>query len=338
MGEIRSRDAWRYALAVVIVLWMSALAAPSVARAQECSHGHPPFGSLGIGEFRCVGGSCSINAAGGDPYVHTFSTEPRVRDIDPSGPAAGLLVEDDVIEAVDGVLVTTAEGGRRLGSLQPGERVRLTIRRQGREMEVDLIPERSCDLPALEVSVDSRYAFGRASTAYRGFLFADSARGFGARLTYAPDSTLALRGRLSLTGDSTSRLVYSYGVGAQDRAPFSTLFRGWQLEARPSVELGVELTCGECGWQQLGSTWSFHTQEFPVVRSVERDGPADEAGLGIGDVILTVGGAAITSKDAARLLGALEAGEPVQLEVRRGDTIVAVRLTPRAAGERRQRM
>ena len=74
------------------------------------------------------------------------------------------------------------------------------------------------------------------------------------------------------------------------------------------------------------------------MRSVERDGPADEAGLTVGDMILTVGGVAITSEEAGQILGALEAGEPVELEVRRGDTIVAVRLTPRAAAERRQRM
>lgn len=338
MREIRGRSARRRALAAATVICTSALAAPPIARAQECSHGHPPFGSLGVGQFRCVGGSCSINAAGGDPYVHTFSTEPRVRDIDPDGPAAGLLLEDDVIAAVDGVLITTAEGGRRLGSLKPGEPVRLTIRRQGREMEVDLVPERSCDLPALQVSVESRYAVGGASTAYRAFALADSARGVSARVGYAPDSALALSGRLSLTGDSTNRLVYSYGVSAQDRAPLSGLLRGRPFEDQPAVELGVELTCGECGWRRLGPTWSFHTQEFPVIRSVERDGPADEAGLAIGDVILTVGGAAITSSRAGELLGELREGEAVVFEVRRGDAIVAVRLTPRAAGERRQRM
>jgi hypothetical protein len=340
MQEIRNGDAWRHALAILVAFLAAALAAPANARAQECSHGHPPFASLGIGEFLCVGGSCSINAAGGDPYLHSFSTEPRVRDVDPEGPAAGVLREDDVIVSVDGVLITTAEGGRRLGSLKPGEPVRLTVRRQGREVEVGLTPERSCDLPALEVSLEPRYRV--AYTAPRSRFLADSAPGFGANLVYTPRLSLALplalRGEFSRPGDSTSRLVYSYGKFIQDKALFSQLLDGRRPGERPSVELGFELTCGECGWQRVGSTWSFRTQEFPVVRSVERDGPADEAGLGIGDVILTVGGGAITSEEAGQLLGALEAGEPVALEVRRGDTIVTVRLTPRAAGEHRQRM
>lgn len=340
MQQMRNRKQRWHALSILTVSSMTAVAAPAGARAQECSHGHPPFGSLGIGEFLCVGGSCSINTAGGDPYLHSFSTEPRVRDVDPDGPSSGVLEEDDVIVSVDGVLITTAEGGRRLGSLKPGEPVHLTVRRGRRELEVDLTPEKSCDLPELEVSLEPRYRVPYIAS--RGRFVTDNAPGYGASLAYtprlSPKLSMTLRGALSRPGDSTSRLVYSYGEGIQEQSLLWELAGGRERVERPAVELGVELTCGECGWQRFGPTRSFRTQEFPVVRSVERDGPADEAGLAIGDVILTVAGAAITSKEAGDLLGALEAGEPVEFEVRRGDTIVSVRLTPRAAGEPRQRM
>jgi membrane-associated protease RseP (regulator of RpoE activity) len=107
--------------------------------------------------------------------------------------------------------------------------------------------------------------------------------------------------------------------------------------ARPPVEFGVELNCGECGWRGGGRP-TFATAVFPVIESVEKDGPADQAGLLPGDVMFAVEGSPITSTDAGRRLGALKPGESVTLEIRRGDRIVELSITPRESSRRRQRM
>ena len=52
------------------------------------------------------------------------------------GPAAGRLRDGDAIVAVDGQLITTSEGGRRFSAIDPGDRVRLSIRRGGRVQDV----------------------------------------------------------------------------------------------------------------------------------------------------------------------------------------------------------
>jgi serine protease Do len=100
----------------------------------------------------------------------------------------------------------------------------------------------------------------------------------------------------------------------------------------------VELSCGDCGWRGSGRGSTFVTAVFPVIESVEKDGPADRAGLLNGDIMISVEGLPITSSGAARRLGSLEPGESVMLEIRRGDRIIEVAITPREASGRKQRM
>jgi putative serine protease PepD len=104
------------------------------------------------------------------------------------------------------------------------------------------------------------------------------------------------------------------------------------------VEFGVELSCGDCGWRRGVPGAVFQTGVFPAIESVEKDGPADRAGLLPGDVMISVEGVPITATEAGRRLGALEPSEAVTLEIRRGDRIIQVTLTPREATRRRQRM
>ena len=87
-----------------------------------------------------------------------------------------------------------------------------------------------------------------------------------------------------------------------------------------------------------GPLAAFRTSEFPVIESVEKDGPADRAGLLPGDILYSVEGSPITSRDGGAALGRLAPGESVTLEIRRGDRILEVTVTPREASGRRQRM
>lgn len=123
-----------------------------VAGAQEsCPEGHPVTGDLGISHLLCVGGSCSVNLRTGRGYAHDFSTEPRIQGLEKDGPAWGRLQDRDILVAIDGVLITTLEGGRRLANLTPGKPVELRIRRGGRDMDVTVVPRTGCNMPMLAV-------------------------------------------------------------------------------------------------------------------------------------------------------------------------------------------
>lgn len=130
----------------------AALLVPALAAAQECPDGRPRAPTLGIGMFHCLGGGCGVNVRTPRGPAHDFSSEPRVWHLDPRGPAAGRLREGDFITSVDGALVTTPEGGRRLASLREGRAVRLGVRRGGEELEVRVVPEMGCTAPRLVIS------------------------------------------------------------------------------------------------------------------------------------------------------------------------------------------
>ena len=88
------------------------------AQAQRCAEGVPRTATLGIGLLQCVGGSCTLNARDGSGRAHDFSTEPKVWRLEADGPSAGVLRDGDQILAVDGALITTRDGGRRLANLR----------------------------------------------------------------------------------------------------------------------------------------------------------------------------------------------------------------------------
>jgi membrane-associated protease RseP (regulator of RpoE activity) len=134
------------------VLAASLLASAAAAQRGSCPEGLPRTATLGIGLFHCVGGNCGVNMRTARGVAHDFSTEPRVWNLDPAGPAAGRLREGDVITAVDGALVTTPEGGRRLANLTPGRAVTLRVRRDGEEHAVRLVPVAGCNAPGLVVN------------------------------------------------------------------------------------------------------------------------------------------------------------------------------------------
>lgn len=138
-----------------LALLLACLAAASAARAQapgSCADGLPRTATLGIGFFHCVGGGCSVNLKTPRGLTHDFSTEPRVWNIDGYGPAAGRLREGDVVTSVDGALVTTPDGGRRLANLSPGRAMTLGVRRGNAAAEVRVVPVPGCNTPGLVVN------------------------------------------------------------------------------------------------------------------------------------------------------------------------------------------
>lgn len=91
---------------------------------------NPAKVTLGIASMSFSG---DMMAPEGGPVTYRFTSEPKIRKVDPAGPAAGILREGDVIAAIDGRLITTNEGGFRFGNPVEGKPVTPTIRRGGSE-------------------------------------------------------------------------------------------------------------------------------------------------------------------------------------------------------------
>jgi S1-C subfamily serine protease len=147
---IRRRIALFFA-SIFVIISACAFVASAAGQSGGCPEGHPETGDLGISHLLCVGGSCSVNLRTGRGYAHDFSTEPRIQGLDRNGPAWGRLQDGDILVAIDNILITTLEGGRRLANLTPGRPVELRIRREGREMEVTVVPRLGCNMPMLAV-------------------------------------------------------------------------------------------------------------------------------------------------------------------------------------------
>ncbi|MDH4351931.1 MAG: PDZ domain-containing protein [Gemmatimonadota bacterium] len=123
---------------------------------------------------------------------------------------------------------------------------------------------------------------------------------------------------------------------------------GWPSVARAQVASGcaadewavasVGITGFECNCtiQMQAGNQSRRSYEFraePRVLGVRRGGPADGK-LEHGDVIVAIDGHLITTREGMRRFGAIEAGTPVSLTVRRGGREVDVAITPDQECER----
>ena len=72
-----------------------------------------------------------------------------VTAIDSTGPAAGKLIETDVIESVDGQAIVTPEHWRsRVARLHPGETVMLRVRNRGEIRDVSIAAAELLKAPA----------------------------------------------------------------------------------------------------------------------------------------------------------------------------------------------
>ena len=140
----------------VIVGWYAVVAAESRQPQGACPDGRAPAGDLGISGLHCTGGPCAIYVRDGQDYRHQLSTEPRLFGVRADGPSAGLVRDNDVVVAIDGTLVTTPAGGRRLAQIAAGQKVELWLRRDGRDIAVSVTPVLGCGFTSLRVRAAGR--------------------------------------------------------------------------------------------------------------------------------------------------------------------------------------
>ncbi|HET9332460.1 MAG TPA: PDZ domain-containing protein [Gemmatimonadota bacterium] len=299
-----------------------AISVPNDALAQtgqttSCPNGREPVGDLGIEELRCSSGRCLRGFTfEDDRLITTFTTEPRVHALKP--PADAVLQEGDVIVAVDGLLSTTAEAGKRLAKVEPGDRVRLKIRRDGTEREVTITASSSCD------------RVHRRVFAFDGFDFEN----FGEQL----GELRALEHLNERLEDLDIRIFTPEFEFEPDdfRFEFDSLDVRPVGRVRPPYELGLELTCGFfCGWRRgEGDAVVWRGQHPPKVARVIEGGPADRAGIREGDVLLLLDGNSFVGEAGGRALGRLQPGRALALQyLKDGETLTTTTITPRPPSE-----
>lgn len=128
---------------IALLLALAGTAGTALAQqAQNCPDGNPPQADLGIAGLRC---HCSFKVEGKKARAWTFDDEPEIVAARSGSAADGRLMKGDRIVAIDDLLITTPEGGARWSSVQPGERIRLRVRRGGRVKTVELTVGARCN-------------------------------------------------------------------------------------------------------------------------------------------------------------------------------------------------
>jgi hypothetical protein len=316
-----------------------ALAAPAFSQDVTCPRGRPPAGDLGIAELRCSSGRCLRGFAFEDGrLIQTFTTEPSVHALGP--PADAVLEEGDVLVSVDGNLSTTTDAARRLARVEPGDRVRLRIRRDGVERDVTITATATCD-PV------HRRVFALDPDALRrwGDEMAKLGENFEFRFDGLEKLDLEELGRdfevRVLPNLENLRFEFEFdSLGIPDTVHVddkTIVIRPRVRRVDPPYELGLELTCGMfCGWRRgEGDSVVWRGQHPPKVAGVVEGGPADRAGLREGDVLLLLDGHSFVGEEGGRALGRLRPGQALTLQyLKGGETLTTTTITPRVPAGR----
>ena len=304
--------------------------ATPAASQSDCPGGRRPAGELGIRELRCATGRCLRGFAFEDGrLIQTFTTEPSVHDLE--SPAAAVLEEGDILVSVDGSLSTTTDAARRLARVQPGDRVRLRVRRDGVEKDVTITAAATCDPVHRRV-----FALDRESVRRLG----EAMEHLGENLEFRIEGLDELQrfdweklGRdLELhVAPDLENLDFDFEFD------FDSLTPGLLARVEPPYELGLRLTCGFfCGWRRgEGDAVEWRGQHPPKVADVVEGGPADRAGIREGDVLLLLDGHSFVGEEGGRALGRLSPGRPLTLQyLKGGETLTTTTITPRAPSAR----
>lgn len=313
-----------------IALGLALTAVPGSAGAQETRVAQCPDAErvryIGLTGVAC---NCTLS---GDEW--TFRSEPRVLSVAPGSPAAAVLREGDVIVSVDGHLITTAEGGRRLSRPGPGEAVEMAVRRDGRVVQLRLAPESVCADQARMRTTPAVVASAAGVVTARG--------GRGGVASSAGRTAVGVRGTATVTarGGRGGAQVASGSSTVASAAPRGGRGGGVSgagvvaaQDALPGAWFGFGISCTSCGWERPSAggavRWSF--QEPPRILSVESGSPAARAGLRGGDVLTHIDGVSLTTTEGGRRFGAVRPGETVRLTYTRDGATATVEI----AAERR---
>jgi hypothetical protein len=284
-----------------IVLLIAAAHTAGVARAGKspCPEGKV-IADLGI-TLEC---NCTIDLAG-DPsrWSWRFRSEPTVRGLNAGGPAVGRLESGDVIVALEGKLITTAEAGLRFARLRPGVPVVMSVRRGGEQQSVVITPEATCldevGFPAPQAA-EARAARAAGAIEPEAWtpepsLFERSETPEAPEPPEPPEPIQPLQPRQAPRAATPATLPRP---------------RGW---------IGVGMDCGDCAIRHDADrtpVWNFDSH--PQVSYVDPGSPAATAGIRRGDVLTHVDGVSLLTEEGGRRFGGMRPGKAIRLKLRRG--------------------
>ncbi|HEX8208922.1 MAG TPA: PDZ domain-containing protein [Longimicrobium sp.] len=288
-----------------LTIAMAAMAAAPL-EAQRCLM---RYADLGLQGFECRNCHIQVNDENG-VRTFRFGTELTLGRIRPGGPTAGVLREGDVVVAVDGAPITTAEGGRRFGELAPGRAATFTIRRDGRTRDVRVVPGAQC----------SSSLFPRPPAPPRP-----------PRPPHAPAPPAPPRPGTLLDDDDFPAPPAPPQPPAPPRAPGAA--RAPRPPAPPAPPtpptppmppvppsppeflpdgwFGFGIGCRRCDVIRENGRTTFAFRSTPLVENVEPGTPAARAGMQRGDQLTHIDGIPLTTAPAWRRFSAVQPGQRV---------------------------
>lgn len=274
---MRARQFWAAMAAVGLAGGLRPATVAGQEEAMVCPAGEVVIGDLGYTGLECT--NCTMLVGSPDQRVWIFRSEPVVLSAKRSGlPGSEQLQAGDVITSIDGVLITTKEGGRRFANVVPGTSTKIGVRRDGRELTLTVMPTASCDaLGFAEPMVDA------------------------VPLLPPPKAPApAAAPRAPVVADALP-------------APAAAPLPAPPPKATPRGRMGFSITCTRCEVHTPEGAdaprWAF--SEPPVVERIEVNGPAAAAGLRGGDVLTHIDGVSFTTPEGGERFGAVEPGDTV---------------------------
>lgn len=293
----------------------------------SCETSWASFGALGIAGFSC---DCTLNRTDSD-LRWTFRGEPVITRI-ADGRNARRYRLGDVIVAIDGMLITTRAAGERVANLKPGKPVTLTLRRNGREIEVEVVPDEDCEDVVVAVPTAPRSPrASRAPVATAGPRTppppSEAPVVAGPRtppVPPAPPAPSAWFG-FGISCHNCERVQRNQAEIRQRERELRALLRSDDSESESAVTLTRKIE----ELRESGGEWKF--SELPTVYSVDPGSPADEAGLRRGDVLVLIDGISLLTPEGGRRFAAVQPGQAVTWTYRRGGTNHTVKITAEEA-------
>jgi len=241
-----------------------------------------------------------------------------VRGVATDSPAAQAgLQAGDLVTAVDGRPVDEDDLGSLVGDHRPGDRVKLTVRRDGKEQEIAATLQGHPGRMSFELS-DDQPGVVLSGDLFRGLEGLSGADGLaGLERLHELEGLKALQGKLAgierlgaLRGlDKLPRVPC---VGGDDDDCFAYAFLSGFARG-PRLGVSVEPLS-----EQLASYFGIEPGGGLLVTETVADGAAAQAGIQAGDVLLSIGGTPVKRAiDIRRSLADAEAGSKVTVEVMR---------------------
>lgn len=307
-----------------------------------------PLRALGIKSISC---SCSqVSSSDTDVVMWTFSFEPKINRVVRDGPSYGKLKPGDQIVAIDGYLITTVEGGRRFSRIAPGEPVVLTVRRGSQTRDETITPDLRGEETPLVVGLEEGE---RGEEAQR---LSEKVEALS-RLSEERASELEIlqrrfdgtRKKIIIPLERLRRLeehpLVRRGMRLPELPALPELPELPELPALPDIpriddfmppgSFGFALSFHGSIKTGKGHDPEWRFEEPPEIHTIEPDGPADEAGLQSGDVLLRIDGVALDTEEGGRRFSDVRPGQSVEWTIRRDgkERTVEVEAVERTEGD-----